>query len=346
MRVYYIGAVYNSLQGLIQRLGISELSVAKQMEWDPVDPQYVVVTEHIYTSPKHFREFCKYYKDGKNRVFIGILAEAISGDLNLFDYVISYNRKMQFGDRIFRIPTIFLHASDGFKNIYTFEQAKEELKKKTAFCNFIYSNKHSHPMRDTLFNCLSEYKRVDSLGRHLNNMNNIPDRESNDWKKNSIEQKRPYKFSIAAENALFEGYVSEKLITTFEAHSIPIYWGDPDVALEFNENAFVNVHSYKSEEDLLKRIKEIDEDDDIWCEMISQPFQTEVQYKKSLDEMQEYYAFIKSIFQEDSSISFRRARGTAQDNYFNFFSRAYRERPILFIKRTGRKIINLLHRIR
>ena len=60
------------------------------------------------------------------------------------------------------------------------------------------------------------------------------DRAQQNWMESSVEQKSYYKFTIAAENAAFPGYTSEKLMTSFQAHSIPIYWGNRDVVDEFN----------------------------------------------------------------------------------------------------------------
>ena len=47
-----------------------------------------------------------------------------------------------------------------------------------------------------------------------------------------LRMKKPYKFSIAFENAWYPGYTSEKIVTSMLAGTIPIYWGNPDISRE------------------------------------------------------------------------------------------------------------------
>ena len=53
-----------------------------------------------------------------------------------------------------------------------------------------------------------------------------------------------FKFSLALENSAFAGYVTEKIMDSFLARTIPVYWGAPDVALDFNRDAFINLADY------------------------------------------------------------------------------------------------------
>ena len=76
--------------------------------------------------------------------------------------------------------------------------------------------------RDELFEYLSQYKLVDSGGRHKNNIGG------------SIDDKflfqQQYKFSIAYENSSTPGYTTEKIIQALAAGtSEPIYWGNPEI---------------------------------------------------------------------------------------------------------------------
>lgn len=322
IRVTYIGDGVNDIDSMARRMDFIDASFKDNMVWDEEDPQYVVVNEQMYVDSRYFNRFCSYYKShGEKRVFIYIGGEAISPDMNLFDYAIVYNRKMIYEDRISRIPTNYLHSTgDKFRNeISTREMARRELSCKKKFCNFIYSNSHANEMRDQLFFEISKYKFVESLGEHLNNMGNVPTRGAVDWKKQSIELKKDYKFTIASENAFFEGYTSEKLTTTFEAHSVPIYWGNPDIAEEYNEKAFINVHSFKNMHELIAKVKQIDENDELWLDMICQPWQTEEQFEIMNRDMNTYREFLEHVFQDNVLKSQRRSMGTASDNYFKFF---------------------------
>ena len=52
--------------------------------------------------------------------------------------------------------------------------------------------------------------------------------------------------------------------------SIPIYWGSDRVTEEFNEKAFVNANKLSGQE-LLDRIIEINEDDELYQSIINEP---------------------------------------------------------------------------
>lgn len=140
-------------------------------------------------------------------------------------------------------------------------KTEEELLNR-KFCNFIYSNNNAPAIRNNLFKEISKYKQVDSWGKVLNNMGMLSP--------NKLDTQSQYKFSIACENALYYGYTTEKIIDPFIARSVPIYWGNPDIASEFNEKAFINVHNFKTLEELTKYIKSIDEDDNKYIDMLNE----------------------------------------------------------------------------
>lgn len=102
--------------------------------------------------------------------------------------------------------------------------------------------------------CTGIYKHVDFLGAYLNNtgfsdghVTSIEDRV-----RRSVAIKSRYKFTIAFENAPQRGYTSEKVFTSLEAHSIPIYWGNPDIDKIVNDEAIINCHKYADFEEALK----------------------------------------------------------------------------------------------
>src|SRR5581483_6742320 len=137
------------------------------------------------------------------------------------------------------------------------------------FCCFMtsYANRKTKTRVD-FFKKLNARKRVDSAGRALNNIGyNVP---FTHLAKN--EFLRPYKFYIAFENASLPGYVTEKLTEPMRARCIPIYFGCPRVAEEFNPKSFLNYHEFPSEEVLIDRILEIDQNDDLFLQYLKEPF--------------------------------------------------------------------------
>ena len=79
------------------------------------------------------------------------------------------------------------------------------------------------------------------------------------------------KFTIAFENESHPGYATEKIIEPLIQGSIPIYWGDTTIAQDFNPDCFINVHDFNSFEEVVERVIEIDNNDDLWKSYIKAP---------------------------------------------------------------------------
>jgi hypothetical protein len=163
-------------------------------------------------------------------------------------------------DNHFRLPLFALY--DGF-----FEIERKRLKmlnhidiKNKEFCNFVYSN-DSATLRKKFFEKLSQYKKVDSGGKVLNNMGFL------------VENKRDfitsYKFTIAFENSKAEGYTTEKMFEPLFCRSVPIYWGNSKVDLDFNPNAFLKLESEDGIDTLIEKIIEIDNDDELFLSYLN-----------------------------------------------------------------------------
>lgn len=137
------------------------------------------------------------------------------------------------------------------------------LREKTHFCNFIYSNMHGRT-RNAFFKELSKYKKVDSGGKWLNNLGYRV--------KDKLDFLKKYKFTIAFENFSYPGYTTEKLVQPMLVNSLPIYWGNPLVNRDFNTNSFLNYFDFKSENKLIDKIIEIDQNDDLYIDYMKQPY--------------------------------------------------------------------------
>ncbi|MCX6751144.1 MAG: glycosyltransferase family 10, partial [Candidatus Pacearchaeota archaeon] len=137
------------------------------------------------------------------------------------------------------------------------------------------------PIRNHFFKMLSEYKRIDSPGRCMNNMlpigSNNPrkSRFSESWVKEKVDFIKPYKFTIAFENCAKPGYVSEKLTHPMLVNSIPIYFGHKDVKRDFNTKSFINASDFKSMEEVIEYIIKIDNDDKLYEKILREPWYNE-----------------------------------------------------------------------
>lgn len=184
---------------------------------------------------------------------------------------------------------------------------KKILEEKTKFCIFVCSNNVA--FRNRFFKKLCRYKKVESWGKVLNNMGQeIPKLYEVEGKISKKETRgylpkgflRSYKFTIAFENASHPGYTSDRKIEPMRANSIPIYWGNPLIGREFNTKSFINYHDFEKEikknispiffkipvlkwlteryieesifKKIIEKIIEIDNNDNLWEEMLKQPW--------------------------------------------------------------------------
>ena len=142
--------------------------------------------------------------------------------------------------------------------------------------------------------------------------------------------KENYKFSIASENCGFQGYTSEKILTSLQAHTVPIYWGDPDVDLVVNPKCFINCNDFDTLDEVLQKVKEIDNNDDLWCEMVSQPWFTEKQLEERIQRNKNYHKFMLSLLCKSIDSLTTRPNGTFQYVYRAWFLNASVRNDILY----------------
>jgi hypothetical protein len=55
------------------------------------------------------------------------------------------------------------------------------------------------------------------------------------------------------------------------ANTIPIYWGNPLIARDFNPQCFINCHDFESFDDVISYVAEVDQDDDLYRQFILAP---------------------------------------------------------------------------
>jgi alpha(1,3/1,4) fucosyltransferase len=319
---------------------LEKLNQKYEFVWSEDDADYYIWFEGIYSHFYCINKFKKLYNTDKINIFTS--GEAFTPDLNLFDYTFSYDALTKSDDRIHRllpVPHLFNRQYEFNESGISFELSEQVHRSKNHFCNFIYSNAKAPNYRDELFHKLSEEKFVNSLGNHLNNSPHSKGRKSKTWYEDSIELKKQYRFSIACENALFPGYTSEKILSSFEARTIPIYWGNPLISEEFNPKSFINCHDYETIEDVLSKVLEIENDSTKWINMLREPKRTSYQSLKLNERLEDYYNAWDNIFSKSLEVSSRIKKGT--------FINSHRSKVILgiffvlyasFIPRVLRKV--------
>jgi hypothetical protein len=203
---------------------------------------------------------CEYIKYHCKRIYF--TAENHRPNFNHCDYAFSFDYPIT--ERNYRLPWYRLHPLyEQIKLPRTVPQNFIDRK----FCCFLVSNERAVERID-LFHRLSQYRRVDSGGKVLNNIGYQVG--------NTIEEKldwmSQFKFSIVFENSSYPGYTTEKLFDGFLSNTIPIYWGNPKVNLDFNPAAFINCHDFNNFDEVVAFVQALDQDPMNHAQYLHQPY--------------------------------------------------------------------------
>lgn len=68
-----------------------------------------------------------------------------------------------------------------------------------------------------------------------------------------------YKFNICFENCVADGYISEKIIDCLKAHTVPVYFGSPNIKKYFPEKCFIDFRKFNNLNSLLDFIENMSE---------------------------------------------------------------------------------------
>lgn len=167
----------------------------------------------------------------------------------------------------YRLPLYSLYIDDEEKiNKMDTIKSRDEMVKlwnqKSKFCCMVVSNPDALE-RLNFYKELSQLIEVDSGGKILNNVGGPV--------KDKMNFIKDYKFVIAFENELQDGYTTEKIIEPILVDSIPIYWGNKNIRKDFNAKRFINYHDFDTEKELIERLFEINKNSDLAIDILCEP---------------------------------------------------------------------------
>ncbi|WRB44171.1 fucosyltransferase [Helicobacter pylori] len=244
-------------------------------------------------------------------------------NFNLFDYAIGFD-ELDFRDRYLRMPLYYdrLHHKAESVNdttapykikdnsLYALKKPSHHFKEnhpnlcavvnnesdplKRGFASFVASNPNA-PKRNAFYEALNSIEPVTGGGSVKNTLGyNV---------KNKSEFLSQYKFNLCFENSQGYGYVTEKIIDAYFSHTIPIYWGSPSVAKDFNPKSFVNVCDFKDFDEVIDYIRYLHTHKNAYLDMLYENplntidgkayFYQNLSFKKILD-------FFKNILENDT----------------------------------------------
>lgn len=221
-------------------------------------------------------------------------------DFHSYDYVISFDYGLSFKDRF----CYFYHCANFLDNLevptLTKDQAFEVLKTKTRFCSFSNSHDRVDMARKHYLDLLDSYKRVDVIGSLYYRGGPL----ITDWNE-KLSFLNTTKFTLVIESSVFSGgLITEKIFHALQANTIPIYLGEKEVKDIINPKRIININDFDSDQKLLDKVIEIDNDDNLFVDIISQP--SLFNPNLLLDMKGNLITFLDNIFSQDYSKAFRR----------------------------------------
>lgn len=134
-------------------------------------------------------------------------------------------------------------------------QAKELINRK--FCCIFVNNPEN--IRMEMIHQLKKIGQVDIYGGAVNN-----------FVKDKLEVAKNYKFILSFENSLYPGYVTEKLLESYESTAFPLYWGiDRDDY--FNPSSNLNFTNFANFESFLREIERLNNSLEELASRINEP---------------------------------------------------------------------------
>lgn len=255
-------------------------------------------------------------------VRIMIEGENFVPDYNLVDYsVCPY--PIEYFDRNFYLPCGVEALTTGLSYLPDLQNKKRDYTKsfldnKEYFASFVESHDSEYNERSIFFNKLNARKRVESAGSYLNNME---DGYQVNWLDGTkIELLRKSKFSICIEPLKHDGWIAERIVDGFFADTIPIYFGSSNISDIFNPKAFINVNDYPDFDAAIDRIMEIENNDELYLEMMRQPIFNNPKYPEEL--MANLEKYLCHIFDQEPQNAFRRARIYSPKKHEEFMQRS------------------------
>jgi len=219
------------------------------------DPEVLIFNHYgqrnrLYSCKKIFVTQERYLPDWKNCDAAVTSAFCDHPRAYYFPYFAAYRR----GEDLVRPP--------GFDPEKTLHEPR-------GFCSYLHKYAdRTVASRTRFFHTLNRRKKVDAFGRAGNNTGfEIPGVAG----EAKLQVLRQCRFHIAFENRMTPGWTTEKFTDAFEAHTVPIYWGDEHALQWFNPKAFIHTRKFRNFEECCDYILHLENTPQEYLKMLSEP---------------------------------------------------------------------------
>lgn len=275
--------------GAVEEFFTDVLSREYDVERDDQNPEYLIFGDRNFGNQN---EQPKYRRDGITRIFY--TGENQRPEHYNCHHAISFDHTEFYN---YRLPLYVIYDWDNRRK--GLDHADSENRDvpdsyKEGFCSFVVKNPGCEK-RNEFFHKLSQYKKVDAAGPLFNNVGYVL--EGGEKAVQAKAEFLPkYKFNLCFENSSHPGYATEKLYEALVFKTIPIYWGSPTIECDFNTNAFLNWHDYQSDEKLIEKIIELDNDEHSYSMKYFEPMFPYFKKNKYFDLDRLLYWFNKNVY--------------------------------------------------
>lgn len=235
-----------------------EIHIDEQKVKHPKIPTFLLLYETNNTWPDNFsidkKKYIKVYSWDDDLVFLN--------KYNKFNFPIPKNNTVN--TRGFTERNRFCCSVSGNKapkrnidkDLYIERIRLYKWFKKNAPYDFsLYGMGWYAPIRSGIYKNQKVFNILDKLNYKPNHLSKIY--------KGPIESKlttlKKYKYVVCYENAVLNGYVTEKIFDSMFAGSIPIYWGAPNITKYVPKECFIDRRNFEDNASLYKFLKSIDE---------------------------------------------------------------------------------------
>jgi hypothetical protein len=105
------------------------------------------------------------------------------------------------------------------------------------------------------------------------------------------------------ENSEGDGYLTEKIIDSFESGTIPIYYGDYMVEEYINPKAYILIRNKKDLKKKIEYIKKLDNNDKLYKKILNENLLINDYNKNIIDN--NFYDFFNNIFKQKKNVAKR-----------------------------------------
>lgn len=167
--------------------------------------------------------------------------------------------------RWFRQP-LYVRTSRPEQLLKPSDYAARTAASKSKFCTLVATNANKIRVwrRLAMADALDRGKPLDFGGPYRNNVGGpVADK---------LAFYAPYRFAVAFENGGMRGHTTEKIVDAMIAGCIPVFWGNPDIAREFNPKSFVNAHEFPTMQAIVERVLHLENTPAEYERMLAEPW--------------------------------------------------------------------------